>query len=99
MVCSICGPEMLRLEELAVGSEDDAILVKVFASGINSFDGVLRSGEYAKAVNRQVLRILNYDIAGPESKRWAAKLAIKLAETEPVGLFFAFPSTSLSGIS
>ena len=43
------GPEVLKLEDVAVPEpKDDEVLIKVFAAGINSFDGVLRSGKYAK---------------------------------------------------
>ena len=39
------GPEVLKLEDVPVPTpKEDEMLVKVFAAGVNSFDGTLRAG-------------------------------------------------------
>jgi NADPH:quinone reductase-like Zn-dependent oxidoreductase len=60
------GPEVLRLEEVPVPTpKEDEMLVKVVAAGVNSFDGTLRSGKYAKgAKGTQLPWHPGYDIAG-----------------------------------
>ena len=64
------GPEVLKLEDVAVPTpKDDEILVKVFAAGVNSFDGTLRSGKYAKgSKGTQLPWHPGYDIAGVVEK-------------------------------
>ena len=64
------GPEVLKLEDVAVPTpKDDEILVKVFAAGVNSFDGTLRSGKYAKGdKGTQLPWHPGYDIAGVVEK-------------------------------
>lgn len=63
------GPEVLKLEDVPVPEpKDDELLVKVFAAGVNSFDGVLRSGQYAKVFKMQLPWIPGYDIAGTVEK-------------------------------
>jgi NADPH:quinone reductase-like Zn-dependent oxidoreductase len=59
------GPEVLKLEDVPVPTpKEDEMLIKVFAAGVNSFDGVLRSGKYAKANGTQLPWHPGYDIAG-----------------------------------
>ena len=59
------GPEVLKLEDVPRPEpKDDEMLVKVFAAGVNSFDGTLRSGKYAKANGTQLPWHPGYDIAG-----------------------------------
>jgi NADPH:quinone reductase-like Zn-dependent oxidoreductase len=59
------GPEVLKLEEVPVPTpKEDEMLVKVFAAGVNSFDGTLRSGKYAKPNGTQLPWHPGYDIAG-----------------------------------
>lgn len=60
------GPEVLKLEDVPVPTpKEDEMLVKVFAAGVNSFDGTLRSGKYAKgAKGTQLPWHPGYDIAG-----------------------------------
>jgi NADPH:quinone reductase-like Zn-dependent oxidoreductase len=59
------GPEVLKLEEVPVPTpKEDEMLVKVFAAGVNSFDGALRSGKYAKVFQTQLPWHPGYDIAG-----------------------------------
>jgi NADPH:quinone reductase-like Zn-dependent oxidoreductase len=64
------GPEVLKLEDVPVPTpKDDEMLVKVFAAGVNSFDGALRSGEYGKRPNgTQLPWHPGYDIAGVVEK-------------------------------
>jgi NADPH:quinone reductase-like Zn-dependent oxidoreductase len=64
------GPEVLKLEDVPVPTpKDDEILVKVFAAGVNSFDGTLRSGKYGKRPNgTQLPWHPGYDIAGVVEK-------------------------------
>jgi NADPH:quinone reductase-like Zn-dependent oxidoreductase len=59
------GPEVLKYEDVPVpGPKDDEMLIKVFATGVNSFDGTLRSGKYAKPNGTQLPWHPGYDIAG-----------------------------------
>ena len=64
------GPEVLKLEDVPVPTPtDDEMLIKVFAAGVNSFDGTLRSGKYAKgAKGTQLPWHPGYDIAGVVEK-------------------------------
>jgi NADPH:quinone reductase-like Zn-dependent oxidoreductase len=64
------GPEVLKLEDIPVPTpKDDEMLVKVFAAGVNSFDGNLRSGNWAKPPNgTQLPWHPGYDIAGVVEK-------------------------------
>jgi len=63
------GPETLKFEDVPVPSpKDDEVLIKVAAAGVNSFDGVLRSGQYAKIFKMQLPWIPGYDIAGTIEK-------------------------------
>src|ERR1700719_753339 len=58
------GPGVLKLEEVLVPTpKEDEMLVKVFAAGVNSFDGTLRSGKYAKPNGTQLPWRPGYDIA------------------------------------
>ena len=63
------GPQVLKLEEVPIPTpKDDEMLVKVFAAGVNSFDGTLRSGKYAKPNGTQLPWHPGYDIAGVVEK-------------------------------
>jgi NADPH:quinone reductase-like Zn-dependent oxidoreductase len=63
------GPQVLKLEEVPVPTpKDGEMLVKVFAAGVNSFDGTLRSGKYAKPNGTQLPWHPGYDIAGVVEK-------------------------------
>ena len=43
------GPEVLKVEEVPLPQpKENEILIKSFAAGVNSFDGSLLSGKYAK---------------------------------------------------
>ncbi len=59
------GPEVLKYEDAPRPEpKDDEVLVKVVAAGVNSFDGVMRSGKYAKPNGTQLPWHPGYDIAG-----------------------------------
>lgn len=60
------GPEVLKFEDVPVpAAKDDEMLVKIFAAGVNSFDGNLRAGNWAKPPNgTQLPWHPGYDIAG-----------------------------------
>jgi NADPH:quinone reductase-like Zn-dependent oxidoreductase len=64
------GPEVLKLEGVPVPTpKDDEMLIKVFAAGVNSFDGNLLSGNWAKPPNgTQLPWHPGYDIAGTVEK-------------------------------
>jgi NADPH:quinone reductase-like Zn-dependent oxidoreductase len=63
------GSEVLKLENVPRPEpKDDEMLIKVFAAGVNSFDGILRSGKYAKVFKMQLPWIPGYDIAGTVEK-------------------------------
>ena len=63
------GPEVLKLEDVPVPTpKEDEMLVKVVAAGVNSFDGTLRAGRYAKPNGTQLPWHPGYDIAGVVEK-------------------------------
>lgn len=63
------GPEVLKLENVPRPEpKNDEVLVKIFGAGVNSFDGVLRSGKYAKVFKMHLPWVPGYDIAGTVEK-------------------------------
>jgi NADPH:quinone reductase-like Zn-dependent oxidoreductase len=63
------GPEVLKFDDVARPEpKENEILVKVIAAGVNSFDGVLRSGKYAKVFKIDLPWVPGYDIAGTVEK-------------------------------
>jgi NADPH:quinone reductase-like Zn-dependent oxidoreductase len=59
------GPEVMKLEDVAVPTpKEHEMLIRVYAAGVNSFDGVLQSGKYAKIFKMQLPWIPGYDVAG-----------------------------------
>src|SRR6266513_2443736 len=63
------GPEVLKYEDVSIPEpKDEEMRIKVFAAGVNSFDGVLRSGKYAKAFKTQLPWNPGYDVAGTVEK-------------------------------
>ena len=63
------GPQVLKLEDVPVPTpKEDEMLVKVFAAGVNSFDGTLLAGKYAKPNGTQLPWHPGYDIAGVVEK-------------------------------
>ena len=50
------GAEALKLEDVAIPTpKENEMLIKVFGSGVNSFDGMLLTGKYAKIFGTQLL--------------------------------------------
>ena len=76
------GPEVLKLEQVPRPEpKEDELLVKVIASGVNSFDGVLRAGKYAKAMSMTLPWTPGYDIAGVVEKTGAKVTRFKTGDT------------------
>ena len=85
------GPEVLKLEDVPRPEpKDDEILIRVFAAGVNSFDGVLRSGKYAKVFKMQLPWIPGYDIAGTVEKVGGKASKFKIGD--PVYAFISIPT-------
>ncbi len=76
------GPEVLKLEEVPVPTpKEDEMLVKVVAAGVNSFDGNLLSGKWAKPPNgTQLPWHPGYDIAGVVEKVGAKVTKFKVGD-------------------
>ena len=75
------GPEVLKYEDAPRPEpKDDEILVRVTAAGVNSFDGVLRSGKYAKAFGTQLPWHPGYDIAGVVEKAGGKVTKFKMGD-------------------
>ena len=82
------GPEVLKLEDVPVPTpKDDEMLVKVVAAGVNSFDGVMRSGKYSKPNGTQLPWHPGYDIAGVVEKVGGKVTKFKVGD--PVYAFIA----------
>ena len=63
------GPEVLKVEELPLPQpKENEILIKSFAAGVNSFDGTLLTGKYAKVFGTKLPWIPGYDLAGTVDK-------------------------------
>jgi NADPH:quinone reductase-like Zn-dependent oxidoreductase len=85
------GPEVLKYEDAPRPEpKDDEMLIKVFAAGVNSFDGVLRSGKYAKVFKMQLPWIPGYDIAGKVEKVGGKVNRFKVGDS--VYAFISIPS-------
>src|SRR5215510_6535481 len=75
------GPEALKFEGVPVPApKENEMLIKVFAAGVNSFDGTLLSGKYAKAFGTQLPWIPGYDVAGTVEKVGAGVKKFKAAD-------------------
>ena len=70
--------------------KDDEVLIKVVAAGVNSFDGVLRSGAYAKVFNMKLPWIPGYDVAGVVDK--VGSKVSKFKSGDPVFSHISIPS-------
>jgi NADPH:quinone reductase-like Zn-dependent oxidoreductase len=82
---------VLKLEDAPIPTpKEDEVLVKVFAAGVNSFDGVLRSGKYAKIFKMQLPWIPGYDIAGSVEKIGGKVSKFKVGD--PVYAFISIPT-------
>ena len=75
------APEVLKLEDLPVPTpKENEMLIKVFAAGVNSFDGTLLTGKYAKMFGTQLPWIPGYDIAGTVEKVGAKVSKFKVGD-------------------
>jgi len=84
------GPEVLKMEDVPLPQpKEDEILIKCFAAGVNSFDGGLLSGKYAKAFGTQLPWIPGYDVAGTVEKVGANVKKFKTGES--VYAFISIP--------
>src|SRR6266481_4308616 len=87
------GPEVLKVEDVSLPQpKENEILIKSFAAGVNSFDGTLLSGKYAKVFGTQLSWIPGYDVAGTVEKVGANVKKFKAGD--PV---YAFISISNGG--
>jgi NADPH:quinone reductase-like Zn-dependent oxidoreductase len=85
------GLEMLKLEDMPVPApKEDEMLIKVFAAGVNSFDGSLLSGKYAKVFGTRLPWIPGYDVSGTVKKVGAKVSKFKVGD--PVYAFLSIPS-------
>jgi len=85
------GPEVLKVEEvMQPRPKENEILIKTFAAGVNSFDGPLLSGKYAKAFGTQLPWIPGYDVAGTVEKIGANVKKFKAGD--PVYAFISIPN-------
>ena len=85
------GPEVLKLEDVPVPTpKENEMLIKVFAAGVNSFDGLLQSGKYAKIFKMQLPWIPGYDIAGTVEKVGGKVSKFKVGD--PVYAFMTIPT-------
>src|SRR5437588_11523925 len=77
------GPEVLKYEDVPVPQpKENAILVRVIASGVNPADPLILNGKYAKEFGTHLPLILGYDMAGVEVKTGAK--VTKLKDGDPV---------------
>ena len=84
-------PEVLKMEDVPIPTpKEDQMLIKVFAAGVNSFDGMLRSGKYAKIFNMQLPWIPGYDVAGKVEKVGGKVTKFKVGD--PVYAFISIPT-------
>ena len=75
------GPEVLKLEQVPKPEPaEDELLVKVVGAGVNSFDGVLRSGKYSNVLKLQMPWIPGYDISGTVEKTGAKVTRFKTGD-------------------
>ncbi len=75
------GPDVLKLEDVPVPEpKDDEMRIKVAAAGVNAFDGVLRSGQYAKVFKMKLPWIPGYDISGTVEKLGSKISRFKLGD-------------------
>jgi NADPH:quinone reductase-like Zn-dependent oxidoreductase len=85
------GPEVLKYEDAPRPEpKEDEMLIKVFAAGVNSFDGVLRSGKFVKIFKMQLPWIPGYDIAGTVEKVGGKVSKFKVGD--PVYAFISIPT-------
>jgi NADPH:quinone reductase-like Zn-dependent oxidoreductase len=87
------GPEALKLEDVTIPTpKENEMLIKVFASGVNSFDGMLLTGKYAKIFGTQLPWTPGYDIAGT-----VEKIGAKVSKFKAGDSIYAFISIPRGG--
>ena len=87
------GPEVLKYEDTPrPEANDDQLLIRVIAAGVNPVDGMIRSGMFAKEGNRAFPIILGGDIAGI-----VEKVGSKVTKFKPGDPVFAYVSLDSSG--
>src|SRR5947207_12354133 len=87
------GPEVLKVEDVPLPQpKENEILIKSFAAGVNSFDGTLLSGKYAKAFGTQLPWIPGYDVAGMVEKVGSSVKKFKAGD--PVDAFISITKAS-----
>src|SRR6266480_850906 len=85
------GPEVLKVEDVSLPQpKENEILIKSFAAGVNSFDGTLLSGKYAKAFGTQLPWIPGYDVAGRVEKVGSSVKKFKAGDS--VYAFISIPN-------
>src|SRR5580765_6488708 len=86
-------PEVLKYEDIPRPEpNDDQLLIRVIAAGVNPVDGMIRSGMFAKEGNRAFPIILGGDVAGVVEK--VGSKITKFKAGDPV---FAYLSLDNSG--
>src|SRR3989440_2373248 len=87
------GPEVLKYEDVARPEpQDNQLLIRVIAAGVNPVDGMIRSGLFGKDGSRAFPIILGGDVAGVVEKIGSKVTKFKAAD--PV---FAYVSLDNSG--
>ena len=87
------GPEVLKYEDVPQPEpEDDQLLIRVVAAGVNPVDGMIRSGLFAKDGSRAFPIILGGDVAGV-----VEKIGIKVTKFKAGDPVFAYVSLDNSG--
>src|SRR5216117_2562854 len=87
------GPEVLKYEDVARPEpQDNQLLIRVIAAGVNPVDGMIRSGLFGKDGSRAFPIILGGDIAGVVEK--IGSKVTKFKAGDPV---FAYVSLDNSG--
>lgn len=87
------GPEILKYEDVPRPEpQDDQLLIRVVAAGVNPVDGMIRSGLFAKDGSRAFPIILGGDVAGVVEK--IGSKVTKFKAGDPV---FAYVSLDNSG--
>jgi NADPH:quinone reductase-like Zn-dependent oxidoreductase len=75
------GPEVLKYEDVPVPQpKENAILVRVIASGVNPADPLILRGKYAKEFGTHLPLILGYDMAGVVVKAGAKVTKLKVGD-------------------
>jgi NADPH:quinone reductase-like Zn-dependent oxidoreductase len=87
------GPEVLKYEDISRPEpNDDQLLIRVIAAGVNPVDGMIRSGMFAKEGNRAFPIILGGDVAG-----LVEKVGSKITKFKAGDAVFAYVSLDDSG--